>query len=189
MRSFLLALAGMLVVSAVGGWVLSRYASEKLASWAQEGAPFEFAESFTDFEKGPQRVLFQYVDEQGAVQFVDSLEQVPERFRDDVGRIELGASIPAPSGPRQDAAGGSRPFAVASHEVVMYSSPGCHACESAANWFTRHQVPYTELDIRSDRAQENLRGKVARWATPTIDIDGQLVIGFDPGRLGELLEL
>jgi len=71
----------------------------------------------------------------------------------------------------------------------MYSSPGCHACESAARWFERHDVPYSELDIRSDRAQENLRGRVARWATPTIDIDGQLVIGFDPNRLGELLEL
>ena len=71
----------------------------------------------------------------------------------------------------------------------MYSSPGCHACVLAAQWFDRNDVPYTELNIRSEEAQENLRGKVVRWATPTIDIDGQLVIGFDPGRLGELLEL
>lgn len=118
MRTPLLALAGLLAVSVVGGWFLSRQASEERA--------------------------------------------VPAKVR---------------------------PLAVASHEVVMYSSPGCHACELAAKWFARHDVPYTELDIRSDAARDELRGRVVRWATPTIDVDGQLVIGFDPGRLMELLEL
>ncbi|MBW2241589.1 MAG: glutaredoxin family protein [Deltaproteobacteria bacterium] len=187
MRTILLALIGMLAASAAGGWLISRHASEVLAGWAQEGPPFDLAEAMASRAKRPGRVLYQYVDEQGSVQFVDSLDKVPERFRKDVGRIELAAPTPAPKRPR--AGEHRRPYSAASQEVVMYSSPGCHACESAARWFDRNDVPYTELNIRSDDAQENLRGRVVRWATPTIDIDGQLVIGFDPGRLEELLEL
>ncbi|MCP5057550.1 MAG: glutaredoxin family protein [bacterium] len=179
----LLALIGMLAVSAIGGWLISRHASEEIAGWIQEGPPFDLAEAVAGGAKRPDRVLFQYIDAQGQVQFVDSLDQVPEPLRKDVGRIEVAAQTPAPARAKR------RPYAAASHEVVMYVSPGCHACDLAAQWLDRNDVPYTELNIRSDEAQENLRGKVVRWATPTIDIDGQLVIGFDPGRLGELLEL
>lgn len=133
MRTFFLALAGMLVVSAVGGWLLSRHASEELAAWV--------------------------------------------------------TSAPTPALARPGNGSKARPYAVASHDVVMYSAPGCHACESAAKWFARNRVPYTELNINSDAAQQKLRGRVVRRVTPTIDVDGQLVIGFDPGRLGELLDL
>lgn len=191
MRAFLLALAGMIAVSALGGLMLSRHASGLLGEWAQDGG---FASDLglagaTTGSGGGGQVLYQYVDESGSVQFVDDLEQVPERWRDDAGRIELAATSSSPRRSQPAARAAARPFAVASHDVVMYSSPGCHACESAANWFARHDVPYTELDIRSEEARERLEGRVGRWATPTIDVDGQLVIGFDPNRLGELLDL
>ncbi len=50
-------------------------------------------------------------------------------------------------------------------------------------------MEYTELDIGSRQARENLRGRSMRSATPTTDIDGTLVVGFDPGRFEELLGL
>ena len=50
-------------------------------------------------------------------------------------------------------------------------------------------MAFTELNINSKQARENLRGRSARSATPTTDIDGTLVVGFDPGRFEELLDL
>lgn len=169
MKVFGIGLLVVLGISAAGGlWLSERGVLDLGALGAWSGSTPS---------AGPVRVVYQYVDAQGAVRFVDRLEEVPEAKRGTAGRVEMAGRPPTS---RQ----ASRPGAP---RVVMYSSPACHACDEAKAWFGRRGVAYTELDIRSAEAREQLRGRVSWQATPTIDVDGQLVIGFDPGRLEELL--
>jgi glutaredoxin len=171
MKTFGIALLALLAVSAAGGlWLAERGVLDLgvLGAWSEDTP-----------SAGPVRVVYQYVDAEGAVRFVDRLEEVPLAQRATAGRIEMAGR---PTASRQ----GARATAGAPR-VVMYSSPSCHACDEAKAWFERRGVAYTELDIRSAEAREQLRGRVSWQATPTIDVDGQLVIGFDPGRLEELL--
>ncbi len=173
MKTFGIALLALLLASAAGGFWLSERGVVDLG-FLTDGWQGSTARAV------PTRVVYQYVDAKGAVRFVDRLEDVPEAKRATAGRVEMAG--PAPGEARSTARvarGGPR--------VVMYSSPSCHACDEAKAWFGRRGVAYTELDIRSPEAREQLRGRVSWQATPTIDIDGQLVIGFDPGRLEELL--
>lgn len=49
-------------------------------------------------------------------------------------------------------------------------------------------VPYTEKDISVDpQARNDLVNKLNSRATPTIVIDGEVVIGFDRAKLQALL--
>lgn len=49
-------------------------------------------------------------------------------------------------------------------------------------------VPYTEKDISVDpEARKDLVNKLNSRATPTIVIDGEVVIGFDRAKLQALL--
>ncbi len=75
-------------------------------------------------------------------------------------------------------------------EVIIYSTPTCHFCEAAKNFFNENGVVYTEHNVQED--QEKAREMVERsgqMGVPVIFIGDEMVIGFDEGRLRELLGL
>ncbi len=74
--------------------------------------------------------------------------------------------------------------------VVIYSTPTCHFCQQAKEFFTENNVAYTEHDVAAD--QEKAREMVTRsgqMGVPVILIDDEMVIGFDEGRIRSLLGL
>jgi hypothetical protein len=49
-------------------------------------------------------------------------------------------------------------------------------------------MQYQEFNVAADvKAREEMIGKSGQFGVPVTDIDGTLVIGFDKGRLAELL--
>ena len=73
-------------------------------------------------------------------------------------------------------------------KVIIYSTPACVYCKMAKAYFQQNQVPYTEHDVASDAvAREEMIQKTGQLGVPVIDINGKIVIGFDQGRIKELL--
>ena len=55
-------------------------------------------------------------------------------------------------------------------------------------YFEANKVRYQELDVAADaKARDEMIQKTGQFGVPVIDIDGELVIGFDRARLSELL--
>lgn len=74
--------------------------------------------------------------------------------------------------------------------VIIYSTPSCGWCKTAKQYFTEHNVSYTEKDVASDQAaRSEMLAKSKQMGVPVIDIDGEIVIGFNQPRLAELLEI
>ncbi len=49
----------------------------------------------------------------------------------------------------------------------------------AKSFFARHDIPYEERDVtRDERHMQALKAAAGRFITPTLEIDGQIVIGF-----------
>ena len=74
--------------------------------------------------------------------------------------------------------------------VEIYSTPTCHFCEAAKNFFNENGVNYTEYNVQED--QEKAREMVERsgqMGVPVIFVGEEMVIGFDEARLKELLGL
>ncbi|QSH39676.1 glutathione S-transferase N-terminal domain-containing protein [Candidatus Kaiserbacteria bacterium] len=75
-------------------------------------------------------------------------------------------------------------------QVVIYSTPTCHFCQQAKEFFTANNVEYTEHDVASDqeKAQEMVT-RSGQMGVPVIFIGEEMVIGFDEERIRSLLGL
>jgi len=73
-------------------------------------------------------------------------------------------------------------------KVIIYSTPTCHWCRLAKEFFREHKVEFTEHNVASNMiARNEMIEKSAQLGVPVIDIDGDIVIGFDRLRIMELL--
>jgi glutaredoxin len=60
----------------------------------------------------------------------------------------------------------------------------------AKAFFKEHNISYEEKDVsRDEKAVEEMIHKSGQLGVPVIDIDGQIVIGFDKKALSELLNI
>jgi len=58
----------------------------------------------------------------------------------------------------------------------------------AKEFFKEHNVTYTDKNVASDmEAQQEMIKKTGQMGVPVIDIDGTIVIGYNPDRLSQLL--
>ncbi len=75
-----------------------------------------------------------------------------------------------------------------SHQVIVYSGPGCPACGTAKAYLRRRGVTFREVDIARDQhAAQSLVRRSGQMAVPQIDIDGHLVVGFDQAKIDRIL--
>lgn len=74
--------------------------------------------------------------------------------------------------------------------VTVYSTPSCHFCHAAKDFFTANGVAFTDHNVAADlpHRQEMIQ-KSGQMGVPVITIDNEVVIGFDEERLRELLKL
>jgi glutaredoxin 3 len=74
--------------------------------------------------------------------------------------------------------------------VTIYSTPTCHFCHLAKDFFTAHNVVFTDYNVASDleRRQEMVQ-KSGQMGVPVINIGEELIVGFDEDRIKELLKI
>ena len=77
-----------------------------------------------------------------------------------------------------------------SKQVTIYSTPTCHFCKQAKEFFKENNVEYTEHDVAADqeKAQEMVT-RSGQMGVPVIFIGDDMIIGFDESRVRSLLEL
>lgn len=74
--------------------------------------------------------------------------------------------------------------------VTIYSTPTCHFCQGAKKFFKENNVEFTDYNVAEDaeKRQEMLE-KSGQMGVPVIFVGDEMVIGFDEGKLRELLKL
>ena len=76
------------------------------------------------------------------------------------------------------------------HTVTIYSSPTCHFCHMAKDFFAKNNIQYTDRDVSTDpTAGPEAIQKSGQMGVPVIDIDGEIVAGFKESELRKLLEI
>jgi glutaredoxin 3 len=74
--------------------------------------------------------------------------------------------------------------------ITIYSTPTCHFCHLAKDFFTDHNLSFTDKDAASDPAiRKEAIEKSGQMGVPVIDIDGEIIIGFDEPKIKALLGL
>jgi glutaredoxin-like YruB-family protein len=74
------------------------------------------------------------------------------------------------------------------HNVTIYSTPTCHFCHQAKEFFKANNVTYTEHDVLSDlNARKEMVDKSGQLGVPVIIIDKEVTVGFDKPKISKLL--
>jgi len=72
--------------------------------------------------------------------------------------------------------------------VVVYSTPSCSWCAALKTHLRKHGIPFRDVDVsRDQRIAEELVRRSGQQGVPQTEIDGQIVVGFDRGRINKLL--
>lgn len=75
-------------------------------------------------------------------------------------------------------------------EVIVYSAPHCPWCDTAKNFLKQHGIKFKEIDVSRDPAAAmELVKKSGQIGVPVIEINGQVVVGFDVTKLSKLLKI
>lgn len=73
-------------------------------------------------------------------------------------------------------------------QVTVYSTPTCPYCHRAKDFLKEKGVDFTDLDVAADiEARNTMVQKSGQLGVPVIEVDGQIVIGFNRAKLEEIL--
>lgn len=68
--------------------------------------------------------------------------------------------------------------------IIVYSATWCAFCHAAKQYFDKIGVTYEERDIESNpEFMKESVDKSGQMGIPVIDIDGQIIIGFDKPKI------
>lgn len=74
--------------------------------------------------------------------------------------------------------------------VKIYTTEWCHFCKEAKKFFNENSVKFTEVDVGKDqKAAEEMIEKSGQMGVPVIEIDGQIIVGFDRNRIKKALKI
>lgn len=74
--------------------------------------------------------------------------------------------------------------------IIVYSTITWPWCTRVKDYLDSKDISYTEYDVGKDynKAVEMV-SKSGQQGVPVLDIDGQIVVGFDQRKIDELLDL
>lgn len=75
-------------------------------------------------------------------------------------------------------------------KVKLYSTKTCPRCEKAKEFFQAHKIQYKAVDVSEDEeaAQEMIQ-KSGQMGVPVIEIDGQIIVGYDEAVIKKALKI
>jgi glutaredoxin 3 len=72
--------------------------------------------------------------------------------------------------------------------IIVYSATWCAFCHAAKEYFDKLGVSYTDEDVEANpEAGAAAVEKSGQRGIPVIDIDGEIIIGFDRPRIDAAL--
>ena len=75
-------------------------------------------------------------------------------------------------------------------QVTIYSTPTCHFCHAAKDFFTANNVAFTDYNVGTDLdKRKEMIEKSGQMGVPVITIGKDLIVGFDESKLRELLAI
>jgi len=73
-------------------------------------------------------------------------------------------------------------------KIKIYTTQTCIFCQMAKEYLRGKNIEFEEIDVSKDeKAAMEMIQKSGQMGVPVIDIDGNIVIGFDREKIDELL--
>ncbi|MDD5593592.1 MAG: glutaredoxin domain-containing protein [Candidatus Margulisbacteria bacterium] len=74
--------------------------------------------------------------------------------------------------------------------VKIYSTPNCPYCKMVKQFLTENNMPFEDIDVSVNQlAAQEMISRSGQMGVPVIDVDGQIIVGFDKAKLKQLLAI
>ncbi len=74
--------------------------------------------------------------------------------------------------------------------VIVYSTPSCSWCNTLKTHLRKNGIRFTDVDVSRDRkAAETMVASSGQQGVPQIDINGEIIVGFDKKRINNFLKI
>lgn len=74
--------------------------------------------------------------------------------------------------------------------VKLYSTPTCVYCKTLKAYLGKNKIEFEEIDVSKDEQQlQNMIKRSGQMGVPVVDIDDQIIIGFDKEKIDKLLKI
>lgn len=74
--------------------------------------------------------------------------------------------------------------------IKVFSTPTCPYCVTLKEFLKQKGFQFEDIDVSKDeKSLEEMIKKSGQMGVPVVDIDGQIVVGFDKGKIVELLKI
>lgn len=75
-------------------------------------------------------------------------------------------------------------------KVRLFITPACPYCFTLKEFLKDHNIAFEEIDVSKDeKAREEMIKKSGKLEVPIIEIDDQIVVGFDKEKIVKLLDI
>ena len=72
--------------------------------------------------------------------------------------------------------------------VKVYSTSTCPYCAMAKDFLKRNNIEFEEIDVGiNQQAAEEMVNKSGQMGVPVLDIDGQIIVGFDKKAINKAI--
>ena len=73
-------------------------------------------------------------------------------------------------------------------KIIVYTLPYCGHCKALKAFLSRKNIEFEDINVdENNEAAEEIIARTGQNEFPVIDIDGELVIGFDEKEMEEKL--
>ncbi len=75
-------------------------------------------------------------------------------------------------------------------KVKVYSTPSCPWCTKVKEFFKQHKIEFEDLNVaENEKSRNEMIEKSGQMGVPVIDVDGEIIVGFDKEKLKDLLKI
>lgn len=72
--------------------------------------------------------------------------------------------------------------------IKIYSIPTCPSCIRAKQFLKDNNITFEDIDVSTNQsAAEEMIKKSGQIGVPVLDIDGEIIVGFDKDRIKKIL--
>ena len=137
--------------------------------------------------------IYKYVDKDGKSHYVTNKDKVPAQYQN-----QLDESLDLPPLSKTEKVDWDKKIDTSktyeekpaqTKKVSVYVAPDCSYCIQIEKLLKKHKVQYTRYDISSDTTGQKRFAYLEGTGTPLIEIDNEIIRGYDPDRVKSSLGL
>lgn len=74
--------------------------------------------------------------------------------------------------------------------IKVYSTPTCPFCKRAKEFLKQNNFAFEDLNVaESEEARTEMINKSGQMAVPVLDIDGEIIVGFEAEKIKKALKI